>query len=81
VKINGEKIADLHFEVSFQLDGRLTMRNLEHNLNTSYGLYKKLFLKEEYPIRPGCGIRIGGLEFHVERFNTGIVSEKGGRQT
>jgi len=57
------------------------LRNLDHNINTSWGLYKKLFLKEEYILRPGSGVRIGNLEFHVERFNTGIVSEKGGRQS
>lgn len=78
VRINGEKISDLHFEVQFSLDGRLLLRNLDHNINSSWGLYKKLFIKEEHVIRPGSGIRIGSLEFHVERFNTGIVSEKGG---
>jgi len=56
------------------------MRNLDHNINQSWGLYKKL-MKEEYILRPASGIRVGSLEFHVERFNTGIVSEKGGRQT
>lgn len=55
------------------------MRNLDHNLNTSFGLYKKLMLKEEFALKPGSGIRVGSLEFHVERFNTGIVSERGGR--
>ena len=35
--------------------------------------------KEEYSLKPGDGIRAGNLEFHVERFNIGIVSEKGGR--
>lgn len=35
--------------------------------------------EENHIIRPGQGIRIGDLEFHVERFNTGIVTERGGR--
>lgn len=54
------------------------MWNLDHNLNTSFGLYKKLMLKEDFILKPGSGIWVGSLEFHVERFNTGIVSEKGG---
>lgn len=55
------------------------LRNLNHNISESYGVYKQLFQNENYIIRPGHGIRIGDLEFHVERFNTGIVSDKGGR--
>ena len=39
----------------------------------------KLMKEENHIIRPGQGIRIGDLEFHVERFNTGIVTERGGR--
>ena len=77
-KLVGEKISDFHFEISFTVDGKLLLWNLDHNLNTSFGLYKKLLLKEEFYLRPGSGLRIGSLEFHVERFNTGIVSEKGG---
>lgn len=78
-RLNGEKISDLHFEIQFSLDGRLLIWNLDHNLNQSWGLYKKLFIKEEFSLWPGHGIWIGSLEFHIERFNTGIVSEKGGR--
>jgi hypothetical protein len=77
-KLSGDKISDFHFEISFTVEGKLMMRNLDHNINTSFGLYKKLLLKEDYVLKPGCGLRVGSLEFHVERFNTGIVSEKGG---
>ena len=55
------------------------MRNLEFNINKSWGLYKRLFQKEQFVLKPGCGLRMGLLEFHIERFNTGIVSEKGSR--
>lgn len=74
-QLEGEKIADFHFEVT----KNFLLRNLNHNISESYGLYKCLFAEENYVIRPGHGIRIGNLEFHVERFNTGIVSDKGGR--
>ena len=54
------------------------LRNLNYDINT-WGLYKKIFPKEVFNLRPGYGIRLGELEFHIERFNTGIVCEKGGR--
>lgn len=76
--IEGDKIADFHFEIRL-VNGSFLLRNLNHNISESYGVYKCLFPDEEYIIRPGHGIRVGDLEFHVERFNTGIVSEKGGR--
>jgi flavodoxin len=74
-QLEGDKIADFHFEVT----KNFLLRNLNHNISESYGLYKCLFPDENYVIRPGHGIRVGNLEFHVERFNTGIVSDKGGR--
>lgn len=72
-------MADKQFEISVDVTGKLLLRNLCHNLNKSWGVYKKLLPKEEFNLRPGSGMRAGSLEFHVERFNTGIVSEKGSR--
>lgn len=74
-QLEGDKIAEFHFEIT----KNFLLRNLNHNISESYGLYKCLFPEENYMLRPGHGIRIGNLEFHVERFNTGIVSDKGGR--
>ena len=76
--LEGDKIAEFHFEIR-NVNGSFLLRNLNHNISESYGVYKCLFPSENFIIRPGQGIRIGDLEFHVERFNTGIVSDKGGR--
>ena len=76
--LEGDKIAEFHFEIK-NVNGSFLLRNLNHNISESYGVYKWLFPNENFIIRPGQGIRIGDLEFHVERFNTGIVSDKGGR--
>jgi hypothetical protein len=35
---------------------------------------------EDYILKPGDIFRIGSLEFMTERFNTGVVSEIGGRK-
>lgn len=78
IHLKGDKIADFHFDIKYVNDSFL-LRNLNHNISESYGVYKQLFQDENYIIRPGHGIRVGDLEFHVERFNTGIVSDKGGR--
>lgn len=77
-QLEGDKIADFHFEIR-KVNDSFLLRNLNHNLSESYGVYKRLYPDENHIIRPGHGIRIGDLEFHVERFNTGIVSDKGGR--
>jgi hypothetical protein len=53
------------------------MKNLNLNCLESCGLYKRLYNDEEYSLRPGNAFRIGTLEFVVERFNTGIVSDIG----
>ena len=45
----------------------------------SWGLYQRLKMAEQYVLRPGSAFRIGLLEFHVERFNTGIVANIGYR--
>jgi predicted component of type VI protein secretion system len=71
VQLEGEKIAEFHFDIKYVNDSYL-LRNLNHNISESYGVYKQLFQRENFIIRPGHGIRIGDLEFHVERFNTGI---------
>jgi serine/threonine protein phosphatase PrpC len=45
----------------------------------SCGVYRRLFDQESYSLRPGHAFRIGTLEFLVERYNTGIVSDIGQR--
>lgn len=53
--------------------------NLCLNETESCGLYKKLLKGEEKVLQPADAFRIGKLEFVVERFNTGIVSDIGQR--
>ena len=75
----GAKIMNRHFEIAFE-KGTFVMRNFILS-EESYGVYSRLFSKEDYTLRPGDFFRIGTLEFMVERFNTGIVSDIGGRNT
>jgi len=56
-----------------------------HNLNElteeSCGLYKRLFVGEQFYLRPEDAFRIGKQEFLLERFNTGIISDIGQRKS
>ena len=74
--MNGERIVDKHFEIVFD-QNTLIMRNLDMNCWDSCGIYRRLFSTESYSLRPGDAFRIGTLEFLVERFNTGVVSDIG----
>ena len=76
--MNGERIVDKHFEIVFD-QNTLIMRNLDMNCWDSCGIYRRLFSTESYSLRPGDAFRIGTLEFLVERFNTGVVSDIGQR--
>ncbi len=76
--INGERIVDQHFEIVFD-NNTIVLRNLNMNCWESCGVYRRLFDQESYCLRPGHAFRIGTLEFLVERFNTGIVSDIGQR--
>jgi len=76
----GEKINDKHFEIDYEGTG-LILRNLNLDCWESCGLYRRVFADEEYCLRPGNAFRIGTLEFTVERYNTGIVSDIGQRQS
>jgi hypothetical protein len=55
----------------------LVMRNLNLDAWESCGVYRRLFDEEGYVLRAGNAFRIGTLEFIVERYNTGIVSDIG----
>lgn len=74
--INGERIVERHFEIIFD-SNTLILRNLNMNCWESCGVYRRLFELESYSLRPGNAFRIGTLEFLVERYNTGIVSDIG----
>jgi len=74
--LTGERIVDRHFEICFD-NNTLVMRTLNFNCWDSCGVYKRLFDLESYILRPGHAFRIGTLEFLVERYNTGIVSDIG----
>lgn len=76
--LEGDRICDKHFEIVFEKN-TLLMINSNLNCGESCGLYKRIFEDEMYCLRPGNAFRIGTLEFFVERYNTGIVSDIGQR--
>lgn len=76
--LHGERIVENHFEIVFD-NNTLILRNLNMNCWESCGVYRRLFDQESYSLRPGHAFRIGTLEFLVERYNTGIVSDIGQR--
>jgi len=76
VSIKGERITPKHFEIKYH-KAALRIVNLSLNEAESCGVYKKLLLNEEKVLQPADAFRIGKLEFVVERFNTGIVSDIG----
>lgn len=79
-ELQGEKIAGHHFEIDFdRVLGTLKLRNLCLDTEQSCGLYKMLFDTEHHNLQPGDAFRIGSLEFLIERFNTGIISDIGQR--
>lgn len=79
VRIAGDRICSLHFRIKYHKEG-LRLINLNLNEGESCGVYKRL-LDEPFQLKPGNAFRIGTLEFVVERFNTGIVSDIGQRQS
>ena len=74
--MGGDRIVDRHFEIEYDLN-TLMIRNLNLDCWESCGVYRRVFNDEEYCLRPGNAFRIGTLEFMVERYNTGIVSDIG----
>ena len=79
-ELTGENIARQHFEIDYDKEsGTIKMRNLCREEKNPVGLYKMLLNNEAYNLLPGDAFRIGFLEFEVERYNTGIVSDRGGR--
>lgn len=74
--INGDRIVENHMEIAFD-HNTMILRNLNLNLWESCGVYRRLFEEEKYNLKPGHAFRIGDLEFVMERFNTGIVTDIG----
>lgn len=67
-----------HFEIDYdKIRGTIVLRNLNLNAEESCGVYKMLFTQEHHNLQPGDAFRIGTLEFLIERFNTGIISDIG----
>ena len=46
----------------------------------TYGLYKKLFVNEQYSLMPDDAFKIGTLTFEVQSYNTGIFASIGQRE-
>lgn len=80
VELQGEKICSNHFQIDYdKIKGTLMLRNLNMDPDQSCGLYKMLQPQEHHNLQPGDAFRIGTLEFVMERFNTGIISDIGQR--
>jgi hypothetical protein len=76
--MNGDRVISRHFDIDFSSNS-LIMRNLNLDCAESCGIYKRVFDDELFCLRPGNAFRIGTLEFLVERYNTGVVSDIGQR--
>ena len=78
--MTGPKICSQHFEIDYdKIRGTIVMRNLNLNTDQSCGLYKMLFDGESHNLQPGDSFRIGSLEFLIERYNAGVISDIGQR--
>ena len=78
--MTGPKICSQHFEIDYdKIRGTIVMRNLNLNTDQSCGLYKMLFDGENYNLQPGDSFRIGSMEFLIERYNAGVISDIGQR--
>jgi len=76
IVIEGERISEYHACIKYENDS-LRIENLNLLAEESCGLYSRLLPDESKNLKPGCAFRIGSLEFVVERFNTGVVSDIG----
>lgn len=74
--MKGDRVVAQHFEIVYD-NNSLVVRNINLDCWESCGLYRRVFDDESYCLRPGNAFRIGTLEFLVERYNTGIVSDIG----
>jgi len=73
-------MSDLHFEIDYdKIKGTIMLKNLNMVPEETCGLYKMLFDNEHHNLQPGDAFRIGLLEFIIERYNTGVVSDIGQR--
>ena len=76
--LTGNRICSHHFEIDYdKVGGGIMLRNLNFDSKKSCGVHKMLNTTECHNLQPGDAFRIGTLEFVVERFNTGIVSDIG----
>ena len=76
IVLSGERVVEAHMEITFD-HNTMILKNLNLNPWESCGVYRRLFDDESYNLRPGHAFRIGQLEFVMERYNTGIVSDIG----
>jgi len=60
VTIQGDRIAPSHFEIYFETaNNTIMLHNLNELTEESCGLYKRLFVGEQYYLRPEDAFRIG----------------------
>lgn len=81
VTIEGERIVENHFQLVYDpVLCSLLIKNICMDSNESCGVYRRLEKDEEFVLEPDDAFRIGTLEFQVQRFNTGVVSDIGQRE-
>lgn len=80
VYLPGARIMNKHFQLFYDsLCCSLLMKNEEIDCAESCGVYRRMKIEEEFKLQPDDAFRIGTLEFAVQRFNAGCLSDIGQR--
>ena len=81
VTISGDRVVENHFTVLYDpVLCSLLIHNTCIDCFESCGVYRRLEANEEFVLEPDDAFRIGSLEFQVQRFNAGVVSDIGQRE-
>lgn len=76
----GNRIVENHMALYFDsLSCSLVLNNQNIDCEESCGVYRMLKKEEDFRLSPDDAFRIGSLEFQVQRFNVGVVSDIGQR--
>ena len=81
VTIEGDRVIENHFQLVYDpVLCSLLIQNICIDSLESCGVYRRLEPSEEFVLEPDDAFRIGTLEFQVQRFNTGVISDIGQRE-
>lgn len=80
--LTGEKVVSRHCDIYYDFRNRcIRLRNLNLNPSVSCGVYRKIPYEMNLEMLPEDAMRIGSLEFLMQRFNTGVSASIGARNT